>query len=236
MRKKSVRDTSKLLRGFDRATKRVQGYLHARHGEAATRILVARARSEYERLIPELPDLHGRQPFTRFVVTTAWTLAFYRALAASEAPEKEAGELAYALTADYVQSVPRIAARLIEWFWFSKLFRRRLRLRAQQSQQRRQSGAFVYQYVEGCAGEFDFGVDYLECAVLTFLEAQGAPELAPYICVLDQASSEAFGWGLTRTTTLAEGSSRCDFRFKRGGATRLASTVLPGMEWNVNDL
>ena len=219
--------TARLVRGFDRAARRMTGFLEARYGPVEAHVLIDRARDEYRRLIPELPDLHGRQPFTQFVITTGWSLAYYRALAESEHPEKEAGELAYALTANYVRSVPRVVGRLIGWLWFSKLFRKRLSLRAEQSQQRRQSGDFVYRYVEGGVGDFDFGVDYLECAVLTFLKSHGTPKLAPYICALDRVSSDAFGWGLTRTTTLAEGGSRCDFRFKRGGETRVASTVLP---------
>jgi hypothetical protein len=60
-----------------------------------------------------------------------------------------------------------------------------------------------------------------ECAVVKFLAAQGSPELAPYICPVDILYSEALGWGLRRTTTLAEGSVRCDFRFKKGGETRV---------------
>jgi hypothetical protein len=140
---------------------------------------------------------------------------------------REAGEFAYALTARYVASLPTVAARLIHWVWFSKLFQRRLRFRANQSQEDRQGGDFVYEYVEGDADRFDFGVDYLECAVWTFLESRGAPELAPYVCALDQLYSDAFGWGLVRTTTLAEGGPRCDFRFKRHGETRIVSTVLP---------
>jgi len=34
--------------------------------------------------------------------------------------------------------------------------------------------------------------------------------------------SEALGWGLRRTMTLADGQERCDFRFKRGGKTHVA--------------
>ena len=34
--------------------------------------------------------------------------------------------------------------------------------------------------------------------------------------------SKALGWGLKRTTTLAEGAERCDFRFKKGGETQVA--------------
>ena len=56
--------------------------------------------------------------------------------------------------------------------------------------------------------------------------AEGAPELAPYLCLIDILYSEKFGWGLMRTTTLADGDERCDFRFKKGGETRVTSMVL----------
>jgi hypothetical protein len=49
-----------------------------------------------------------------------------------------------------------------------------------------------------------------------------APELSPYLCPVDILYSEALGWGLTRTMTLAEGAEKCDFRFKQGGATKVA--------------
>jgi len=221
------RRTRRLLRGFDRAVTTTQGFLDSRYGPVLARKLITEARQEYARLIPELPDLHGRQPFAKFIAATGWFLAFHRALAQNGRPVRGAGEFAYALTAQYVASLPRFAAPLIRWLWFSKLFQRRVRFRAKQSQKHRQRGDFVYEYVEGEAQRFEFGVDYLECAVWTFLKSQGAPELAPYVCALDQLYSDTFGWGLVRSTTLAEGGPRCDFRFKRGGETRIASTVLP---------
>lgn len=51
---------------------------------------------------------------------------------------------------------------------------------------------------------------------------QGAAEFAPYICPSDILYSDALGWGLTRTMTLAEGAPKCDFRFKRSGPIRVA--------------
>lgn len=227
MPERNRRRTARLLRAFDRAVERTRDMLEARYGPALARDLIAEARHEYARLIPELPDLHGRQPFSQFVAATGWFLAFYRALAQSGRPLEEAGEFAYGLTAQYIESLPRVAIRLLHRVWFSKLFQKRVSFRARQSQERRQRGDFVYEYVEGEPDRFDFGVDYLECATWTFLKAQGAPELAPYVCALDQLYSDTFGWGLVRTTTLAEGGARCDFRFKRGGETKIASTILP---------
>lgn len=74
--------------------------------------------------------------------------------------------------------------------------------------------------------DFDFGIDYLECGSCKFLRAQNAFELAPYGCAVDRTASEALGWwGLRRTMTLAEGSEKCDFRFKRGGETQVATAT-----------
>jgi hypothetical protein len=48
-------------------------------------------------------------------------------------------------------------------------------------------------------------------------------ELAPHVCAVDKVTSELLGWGLTRTMTLAEGFAKCDFRFKKGGETSVAT-------------
>ena len=78
-------------------------------------------------------------------------------------------------------------------------------------------------YVQCDGPDFDWGIDYTECATCKFLSAQGAPELAPYVCAVDKVASEMLGWGLTRTMTIADGFDKCDFRFKKGGKTRLAT-------------
>ena len=62
---------------------------------------------------------------------------------------------------------------------------------------------------------------YTRCAIRELAVAYGAAEIAPYICLADITGSRAFGWGLTRTETIAQGASRCDFRFKRGADTRV---------------
>jgi len=53
----------------------------------------------------------------------------------------------------------------------------------------------------------------------------GGEELAPYIYMSDIALSEAMGWSLSRTQTLADGCLHCDFRFKKGAATQISSKM-----------
>ena len=51
----------------------------------------------------------------------------------------------------------------------------------------------------------------------------GGEGFAPYVCMSDIALSEAIGWGLIRTQTLADGCPYCDFRFKKEAETQISS-------------
>lgn len=53
------------------------------------------------------------------------------------------------------------------------------------------------------------------------LRLYSIPELVGYVGGGDKLYSKMLISGLTRTKTLAEGGERCDFRLKRGGATRV---------------
>lgn len=79
-------------------------------------------------------------------------------------------------------------------------------------------GGWAFEFLEGDA-TMDYGVNYTRCAIRELAVANGAADFAPFICLSDISGSEAFGWGLVRTETIAQGGSRCDFRFKRGGPT-----------------
>lgn len=86
---------------------------------------------------------------------------------------------------------------------------------------RRYPGDYVLDFIDGEGREFDYGVDYLECASCKFLKAEGEFYLAEYLCAVGRSASELLGWGLARTMPLAGGSERCDFRFKQGGETQV---------------
>jgi len=70
---------------------------------------------------------------------------------------------------------------------------------------------------------FHFGVNYLQCGNYKFVEEHGGKIFAPFVCMSDIALSEAMGWGLIRTQTLADGCPHCDFRFKKGTVTQISS-------------
>ena len=117
--------------------------------------------------------------------------------------------------------VEGIVRRLMEYLWFSRMFRVLAKRWQIRSHQGRYPEASIVEYIEGDGEEFDYGIDYIECAVCKYLWAEKAFELAPYSCAIDKPVSELMGWGLTRLKTLAEGYPRCEFRFKKGGETNV---------------
>ncbi|OGN94699.1 MAG: hypothetical protein A2Z71_10050 [Chloroflexi bacterium RBG_13_50_21] len=220
------RQESRLLKDFDRIIHQIKGEIISRFGVEQTDELIHVSRDEYRRLIPDLPFVGGRQPFTQFVITTGWCLALHRALGGKATSARESGELFFELARQYINQVPALVRRYLGTSMFTQRYQRKLRERALESQQHPLPRGYIFSYIEGEKENYDFGVDYHRCATLNFLREQGAVEIAPYLCALDQYSSDLLGWGLVRTTTLAEGGEVCDFRFKKGGPTRIRSTVL----------
>jgi hypothetical protein len=214
----------KLLNEFDRTLDQIRELFVSCYG-ADSEAMLQEARQEYEALIPQLPHVGGRQPFTQFLISTAWYLSMYRVLKRRGESVEAVGQFIYQATEAYLQAYPRSLRRFLGFMTFSARYLRRVKKGALRSQERQYPGDYVYDYVAGDGETFDYGVDYVECGPVKFLTEQGAPELAPYICPTDILSSELLGWGLKRTMTLAEGAERCDFRFKKGGKTQV---VVPG--------
>ncbi len=213
---------ARLLRQYDSYVRRMRPVLARELAGMEIDALIQETRAEYGQLIPQLPDIGGKQPFTQFLTFTALWLALYRAAQRHGKTVQQVGELIFEICRAFMQIYPAFLARLMGGVNFSPLYLKNLRRRAAQSRLSSYPDDYVYDFIQGDGKTFDYGVDYLQCAACRFLERQQARELAPYLCPVDILYSERLGWGLQRTTTLAEGAQRCDFRFKRAGATRVA--------------
>ena len=210
---------SRLMRDFDRAISRVKLVLIVRYGEEESKVLMRESRQNYEDLIPEIPYIGEKNPLLIFLLPTGRYLAIYQTFKKHGKTLEEVGRLVYEIGEAEFKALPGWVCRVIRILWFSPWFVERVQKRALSSQERQYPGGYVLNYVEGDGQTFDYGVDYIECASCKFLEGQDAIELGPYVCAVDKMASEMLGWGLRRTMTLAEGSERCDFRFKKGGKT-----------------
>lgn len=214
------RKTKRLLRQYDGLIRRVSHVLVDRFGEGESHRLAGEIRDEYVRIIPQLPDIGGIQPFQQFVIGTGWALAMYRVGMREGWPVEQSGQLVYDVTEAYLKSFPAFVHRLLGWFTNTAVYRFATRRQAARSQRRKYPGDYVFKYINS-GGGFDYGVDYLECASCKFLRQKNGMPIAPYLCTTDILYSRLWGWGLHRSGTIAGGAERCDFRFKKGGETRV---------------
>ena len=206
-----------LLEGFDELRAHTREVLTASHGEDFSAAIDADARQEFESLIPEIPYIGGDDnDLTDELSQATMALALYRAMKRRGIAVEESGEVLIRTVEAMVASYPKPLARAIGFYGMSGFGQRRTRRAALESQERVYPADWVFSFVEGDGDEFDWGIDYTECGIVKFFRAQGAEELAPYMCLADYPMSEAFDTGLIRNTTIAGGAERCDFRFKRG--------------------
>lgn len=214
----------KLLKDFDSTSVLIKASLVARYGKKFTSTLQREVRQEYEKLIPEIPYIKGSRArlLNSFLLITAQELAAYKAMKKHGKPPGEAWELCHEVLRFRLAEIPQWKRWLLRHFMFSRLVRKIVARRARQ-QQKVRFGDFEVEYLIGEGDEFDFGVNYLQCGNHTFVKRHGGEEFAPYVCMSDIVLSEAMGWGLIRTQTLADGCPHCDFRFKKGAATQISS-------------
>jgi hypothetical protein len=217
-RKVSGRKTNRMVRSFERALQRSGGSLIDRFGEEAATTMRREMGDEYRRIIPEIPDL-GRWNGNRLLAGAPRFLAGYRVILRHGGTVEDAGELINRMTRAEFERIPRPVRSAFRWLRFNGLRLRLLARAARRSQARRHRGDWVFEFVDGDGEDFDFGVDFTECGVVEFLDAQGAGELTPYGCEIDYVMAEVMGIGLERTKTLAWGCDRCDFRMTKGGTT-----------------
>jgi len=213
-----------LLKDFDTTSALMKASLITRYGREFTGTLQREVRQEYERLIPEIPYIKGSRArlLNSFLLITAQEVAVYKAMKKHGKPPGEAWELCHEALRFRLAEIPKWKRSLLKRFMFSRLVRR-IAVRRARQQQKVRFGNFEVEYLIGEGDDFDFGVNYLQCGNYDFVKTHGGEEFGPYVCMSDIALSEAMGWGLIRTQTLADCCPHCDFRFKKGAATHISS-------------
>ena len=202
------------------------GPLATRFGNPAEKEIATKARQGVEALLPLMADPGWRAPMMRaFSISGLVYVAMYLALAERGCDPAGAWEICEAATRAHFARLPRLAETMASAGMFSWPARAMARSVAERSRQA-PVGGWTLEFVDGQPGGFDYGVDYTRCAIRELAVSAGAAAFAPYICLADIAGSEAFGWGLVRSETLAQGGTRCDFRFRRGHPTQV-KVLLP---------
>jgi plasmid stabilization system protein ParE len=204
------------LADFYTSTGKVLG---ARFGQSRSKRLVQDIRQEYEALALDAPYIGGEENvFTEWLTYGVYYLAVYRVLASQDQSVEQVGRIIYE-TYEVMADRPQWLIDLVGGFKYGQGYVERLRAAAAVSRERRYPEDWVCTFVEGDGETFDYGLDVTECGICKFYHAHGADELAPYMCLSDYVVGRAFGRGLVRYKTIAEGAEVCDFRYRQGRET-----------------
>ena len=103
-----------------------------------------------------------------------------------------------------------------------------------QSLKREYKDDFVMEYVKSDGKKFDFGYNYLDCALYKLYKKFNALKYLQYVCLGDYSLFKSIGIGFYRTQTIANGGKICDFRFKKNGQTKNGWPPEQHEEWNSN--
>jgi hypothetical protein len=209
---------------FERFLRDAHPLLVQHHGEAFAGRVVVDARDEYERVLPDVPDIGGRRNVFQPVMTVnGWLAALHRAMRAHGANAEDSIRVAQTVFDGWFRKLPRFALLAIGRLLLSGPVRGYFARQAARSQERRYAEDFVWKVEQGADGELSFVFD--ECAVNKWYDAQDLRDLKPYCNFADVTYSRLMGMGVDATETIGLGCPQCALRFKHGRETAIPPSL-----------
>jgi hypothetical protein len=222
---------TKMLRRFDKIAKIAKLYLIKYDEEAFAVAVIEETREKFEQIIPELPYIGGNQnQFTPVMIINGWIISFFRVMTAHGKTTEEVIRICCDVADDYMRSLPRFLLWAAGNLAFGRFIHWKMRKQARQSLQCQYPDDFVYKFVEGDGNDFDWALEFSECAVNKFYEKQGVEELKPYCNFFDVTYSRYLNMGIDASMTIGMGCLTCKLKYKRGRETKapeLLRTLLP---------
>lgn len=174
---------------------------------------------ELDRMLPLLPYVGGANGrMTPFFEQGAGVIALGRVLRAQAAPAGAVASLMREMFVARLRALPKQERLALGQQFLSASNQELLKAAALRSLDRENPGDFVYDFIAPAGGEteaqFEFGIDYRECGFCKLCEASGDVDLLPNLCAVDDEFYALRGIALKRTTTIAGGAERCNFRFR----------------------
>lgn len=215
----TIENTKKAKRArtvFNRFMNPVQKILRSRYSEEKTRELISSFRESFKELLTDMPEVRSSDQLLERQLFLAITyLAIYKIMKLEDLGVEEIWDICEESQRKMLSSIPGFVNWIARKQLFSQKEKRREMGSALESQKKEYPDDFVFRYVDGVEGQFDYGLDMTECSMCKYFPKHQAEEFLPYICQTDHLFAQNFGYELVRTQTIAGGGDFCDFRFKQ---------------------
>ncbi len=98
--------------------------------------------------------------------------------------------------------------------WLGKVMVRKFAERVRQNENKE---GFIAEIITDHAATYGlgYGVDILECGICKLYNKHHYGKYAPILCEVDKLTSSLAGLELIRTSTIALGATKCDFRYRK---------------------
>ncbi|MFW9818635.1 MAG: L-2-amino-thiazoline-4-carboxylic acid hydrolase [Candidatus Thorarchaeota archaeon] len=213
----------KLIKRFGYSLAIAKKLLMERFDESKSEDLINQMRTQYEEMLPKIPDVGGKKNlFISIITDKVSLLAMFFILEKEGYSYREIGEFAIKFTEietkNAMERAEKKGMNLID-FYFNDVFFNSVKAHCDDTLKRKYPDNWVMKYVDGTNEDFDYGLNVSECAIHKIYTKLGAEKYAPFGCLLDFAQANVLGFGLTRSQSLANGASGCDHRWSRIGNT-----------------
>jgi hypothetical protein len=181
---------------------------------------------EFELLLPHIPFVGGKEPWTRQLILTAWFIAVYKWMKKNNESIEDIWKLCSDMLELRLRTIPKPMRRMMRNSVFSDKQKKTYSRQAEEFRKKIYPEGDAFNYIEMQDG-FGYIIEVTECAKMTFARKVGAVEFMPYICLVDKLWAEILEYGLVRKGTIADGFEKCDFCLLKNGIVDVYSSV-----WN----
>ena len=215
-----IKNKAEFMKDFNKFLKLGKTVLKKHFSDSQIEQILATSKLQYESLIYKLPYIGGhKNSGTKKLIMSAWVLAIVRSLEGEGAETEKIGRIIYELFDIYIKSTPGSMNKIVGKIMLSRFGMKILKEKYKQNSYSHFPCGWANEYVECDGSEHDFGLDVTKCGICTFYKNQGAEKFTRYLCLGDYLVFKAQGIGFSRTQTLGNGGTKCDFRFKKGGCS-----------------
>ncbi|MHA1492171.1 MAG: L-2-amino-thiazoline-4-carboxylic acid hydrolase [Promethearchaeota archaeon] len=218
-----VKMKPKMMAQFDKSLQITKDLLMKKFSESKTKEIIKQMKNEYEELFPEIPYIGGKKnPYTTMLVNSVADLAIMRILEKEGLTYHEIGEFIYESSEIVYKSRIRKLKKTGQHpadQLFNKVYVNYVKTLTEKSQKKQYPYDWVWEFVEGDGKIFDYGFNISECGIHKVFKKLGAEKYVPFICLIDYATANMYGFGFTRTQNLGNGAPICDLRYIKNGTT-----------------
>lgn len=196
------------------------GSLKANYGSTADQ-LMAELDKEFELIVPDVNfATSSGNPMDRRLIFCAYFLALIKVLDKKGECFEKIRTVSLDVVKEYVRPknkfqafLKKLPPRLIEF----RVTNTALKFLAKKLSKKGHPDGFVSRVIFDKKETFGlgYGLDILECGICKLFNKHGYNKYAPILCEVDEVTSNLAGLKLVRSGTIANGATKCDFRYMK---------------------